>query len=254
MIFQIVIGLVVALVVLAVIMNAIQQHKTKVEADKRVELAKYKAVIEDTEELLMSAGTIPVSPQLILIMHQRVLDALKAMAEVNPESKEINQRLRDAQERVKNFNPTEAQKEEDFVIPDEDRVIITMIKAVKKLRALLRTEHTKGKVDTHLFMVEDKKLEGFQLRVNVESLLKRGKAAQSSHMLGSARQYFEKALNTLAGQANRTEYVNRRQAELETILSEIAAELKSTNLADARRKGEKDKDDLDVLFQPKKKW
>lgn len=254
MIFQIVIGLVVALVVLAIIMNAIQQHKNKTEADKRTELAKYKKIIEETEELLMSAGSIPVSPQLVLIMHQRVLDALKSMVEISPESREISSRLRDAQERVKGMSTENQQVEEAFIIPDEDKIVIGMIKAVKKIRTLLRAEHTKGKLDTHLFMAEDKKLENFQIKVNIESLMKRGNAARKSHMLGSARQYFEKAINTINAQSVRNEYTNQRHQELEATLNEIAAELKNSNLADSKKKNAEDSDDLDVLFQPKKKW
>ncbi|WP_016957200.1 hypothetical protein [Catenovulum agarivorans] len=255
MIFSIVIALVVALVVLAIIINAVQQHKEKVEAEKRNEIAKYKTIIEDTEALLMSIGNIPVSNQLVLVLHQRVLDAVKNMSELLPESTELRQRVRDAQNRVQSMDPNEkVQSEESFSLPDDERATIALLQSIKKLRAALRAEHSKGKVDTHLFMSEDKRLDKLQLRINVESLMKRGQTARQGQMLGSARQYFEKALATITGQSSRDEYTNQRKVELEQVLAEINDELKNSNARDRLKKQAEEKDDLDMLFQPKKKW
>ncbi|MER2492853.1 hypothetical protein [Catenovulum sediminis] len=255
MIFSIVIALVVALVVLAIIINAVQQHKEKVEAEKRSEIAKYKNIIEETESLLMSIGNIPVSPQLVLVLHQRILDAVKNMYEIMPESTELRQRVRDAEGSVQNMDPTEkVQSEESFVLPDDERATIALIQSIKKLRNALRAEHSKGKVDTHLFMNEDKRLDRLQLRINVESLMKRGQSARQGKMLGSARQYYEKALATITSQAIRDDYTNTRKAELDQILATINEELKNTNARDRLKKQAEEKDDLDMLFQPKKKW
>ena len=255
MIFSIVIALVVALVVLAIIINAVQQHKEKVEAEKRNEVAKYKAIIEDTEALLMSIGNIPVSNQLVLVLHQRVLDAVKNMSELMPDSTELKNRVRDAQSRVQSMDPNEkVQSEESFQLPDDERATIALLQSIKKLRTALRAEHSKGKVDTHLFMSEEKRLERLQLRINVESLMKRGQSARQGKMLGSARQYFEKALATITGQSSRDEYSTQRKAELEQILTEINEELKNSNARDRLKKQAEEKDDLDMLFQPKKKW
>ncbi|EWH12144.1 hypothetical protein DS2_00435 [Catenovulum agarivorans DS-2] len=255
MIFSIVIALVVALVVLAIVINAVQQHKEKVEAEKRNEIAKYKAVIEDTESLLMNIGNIPVSNQLVLVLHQRVLDAVKNMYELMPESNELKQRVRDAQGRVQSMDPNEkVQSEDSFALPDDERATIALLQSIKKLRSALRAEHSKGKVDTHLFMNEDKRLDRLQLRINVESLMNRGQSARQGQMLGSARQYFEKALSTITSQPVRDDYINQRKAELEKTLAEINEELKNSNARDRIKKQAEEKDDLDMLFQPKKKW
>ncbi|NTS77628.1 hypothetical protein HR060_12230 [Catenovulum sp. SM1970] len=249
MIFSIVIGLVIALIVVAVIANAMQQHKAKQDAQKRQEIAKYKAIIEETEELLMNAGSLPISQHLILVMHQRVLEALKSISQLAPESNDIKSRLKDAQVRVDNFDPTAKTGDDNIQVPDDDKAIIALIKGIKKLRTLLRSEHSKGKVDTGVFMKEDKRLESMQLKINIDSLMKRGKAAQKSGMVGSARQYFEKAFNTLSAKINPDEYVNSRKQELEGILKQIESELK-----DANAKGrEKEPDEFDDLFH-KKKW
>jgi hypothetical protein len=73
-------------------------------------------------------------------------------------------------------------------------------------------------------------------------------------MFGSARQYFEKALQSLANSPIKTEYVTTKQAELAQLLEDITNALKNTNAKDAANKAKNEEDELDILFQPKKKW
>ena len=61
----------------AIVVNAMQQHKEKMEAEKRTEIAKQKSIIDETENVLMASETIPVSQKLVYILHQRVQNALK---------------------------------------------------------------------------------------------------------------------------------------------------------------------------------
>ena len=126
--------------------------------------------------------------------------------------------------------------------------------AFKKLRVVLKSEQAKGSLDAQTFMGEDAKLDSIQLKINIESLLKRGNAAFSKEMLGSARQYFEKAQQTLANHSTTNEYVVSKRAEIESRLEEISNHLKSSNAQDRAKKAKDEEDELDVLFQPKKKW
>ncbi|MBY0417214.1 MAG: hypothetical protein K2W88_04025, partial [Pararheinheimera sp.] len=123
-----------------------------------------------------------------------------------------------------------------------------------KLRTILRAEHARGNIDTQTVVQEDRRLEMLQLRINVESQVKRGNQARSSNMLGSARQCYEKALNTLANCAHVDDYVTTRKSEVMAILEDIATELKEGNLRDRQKKAEMENNDLDVLFAPKRKW
>lgn len=255
MIFTVVIVLIVVLVVMAIGVNAIQQHKQKQEAEKRQELAKYKAIIEETEEVLMNSANIPVSKLFTALMHKRILNALRNMQQVAPENNELKTRIKDAENRANSADPNDKSRPEDnMALPDNERQIIAMIQGIKKMRTLLRSEHSKGSIETQMFMTEDKRLEKLQLKINLESLWKRGQAARSSNMLGSARQYFEKALAVITQSNIRDEGLNQRKNEIETVLSEITSELKNTNAADRAKKQEQETDELDVLFQPKKKW
>ena len=76
----------------------------------------------------------------------------------------------------------------------------------------------------------------------------------SSNMLGSARQYYEKAIGALQGQNQPDEHSQSRALELSEQLKEIQENLKNVNAQDRAKKKADENDDLDELFAPKKKW
>jgi len=252
----IIVGLLVALIIFVVIVSAIQQHKEKLEAEKRVRVAKQKAIIDESEELLLNLSNLPSSPNLVKILNRRSLNAAKAMQELMPQVKGIKNRIRELKARLEaaeDLADTKA-NDDNFMLPDNEQQILAILQSIKKLRATLKSEQGKGTLDAQTFTQEDQRLDSMQLKINIESLLKRGGQAQSKEMLGSARQYFEKALQTLANHSIKTEYVVAKHAEITTQLSEITDSLKVTNASDAAKKAENEQDELDVLFQPKKKW
>ena len=254
MLFTVVIVLIIALVIIAVVVNAAQQHREKQEAERRTQLAKYKAIIEETEEVLMNSSNVPVSPSLLNVLHKRIHEALKMMLDLSPGAKEVKTRLKQSQERIDSNDPNAKQKDEAVTMPDNDAQIINIVQGIKKLRIVLRSEHSKGNVDSQVFMSEDRRLESLQLQINVDSQIKRGVKAKNSNMLGSARQYFEKALITLEGQSYSDEFISGKIAEVNHHLEEITTELKNVNARDAKDKEKESIDELDVLFAPKKKW
>ncbi|MEI4549178.1 hypothetical protein [Pseudoalteromonas spongiae] len=253
MVVYIIITLIVALIVIGVWVNAVQQHKEKQNAERRQELTKQKKIIEETEEVLMNSANIPMSKALFSVLYRRIYSALAVMAELSPNSKEIRNRLTEAKERIENSSSQDSSAER-IALPDNEKQVIALLQGVKKLRSIVRSEHSKGKIDTQVFLNEDKRLEKMQLQVNIDSQLKRGKAARSANMLGSARQYFEKALAVINSLNFSDEYVASRKQEIEDMLEEIMTELKATNASDAKKKLDNEKDDLDELFAPKKKW
>ncbi|WP_218311079.1 hypothetical protein [Alteromonas antoniana] len=251
MVFTTIIILIVVLIIAAIFINAFQQHRAKLEAERRAEVAKQRAVIDETENVIMACNTMPISPRMMQVLHTRVLNALKVLNELNP-STEVAQRIKDAEQRTQEDDTGGSTAE--FALPENDKLIIQYIQAVKKLRVLLRSEHSKGKVDTKTFIEEDKQLERLQLKVNVETLTRRGRAAMQSNMLGSARQYFEKAVAALENQTQQDDYIVSRIATLKEWLQDIQSNLKNANAQDRARKKEEERDELDELFAPKKKW
>ena len=252
----IIIGLVVALIVVVIIVNAIQQHKEKQEQEKRAKAAKQKAIIDETEELIINLAHIPPNPRVVSILNKRSLNAAKAMLQIMPDMKGLKARVNEMEARVSASEDLSASQggDDKFVLPDNEQQLVVILQTIKKLRATLKSEQSKGALDAQAFMQEDQKLEAIQLKINVESLYKRGRQAHEKEMLGSARQYFEKAVQTLMEHPLQSEYTTSKRAEIQAKLDEITANLKNTNASDAAKKAKAEEDDLDVLFQPKKKW
>ena len=252
----IIVGLLIALIVFIVVISAVQQHKEKQEAEKRVKVAKQKAIIDESEELILNLTHLPASPILVKILNQRSLNAAKAMQALVPEAKGMKERLQELSARLQAAEDLSANQASDdtFLLPDNDQQILVILQCIKKLRATLKSEQNKGTLDAQVFTQEDQRLDSMQLKINIESLVKRGTQAQNKEMLGSARQYFEKALQTIANHPKKTDYIAAKQAEIATQLEEITTALKSTNASDAAKKAKNEEDELDILFQPKKKW
>ena len=255
MIFPIIIVLIVSLIVMAIIVNAVQQHRNKVEAEKRVEVAKQKNVIDETEEILLATEHITVSQQLKFIFQQRIVNALKIIVQVNPGVMDINSRIESAGNKLKELSANQEPISADsFNLPNSDKQVVAYIKCVKKMRGLLRSEYTKGRVDSSAFMVEDKYLERLQLRANVETLMRRGESSMQAQQLGSARQCIEKAITALDSQSQPDDYIIQRKQELELQLKQIQDSLRSANTEDVRKRKESERNELDELFSEKKKW
>ncbi|MBU2225054.1 MAG: hypothetical protein KKB00_13570 [Gammaproteobacteria bacterium] len=254
MVLTIIIVLVIALVVFAVITNAMQQHKERLATLKRAEFSKLRSMLEDTEEILLNAANVPLTPGISQMLLKRIAYTLKAMVELEPGSRDLKSRLSDTEKRLSEMGANSGIPSENISLPDNDKQIIGMIQGIKKLRTILRAEHARGNIDTQLVVQEDRRLENLQLRINVESQIKRGNQARSGQMLGSARQCYEKALITLSNASHADEYVIAKRNEMNSILAEIAEELKEGNLRDRQKKAEAENNDLDVLFAPKRKW
>lgn len=252
----IIIGLIVLLVVGAVVVGALQQQKAKQEAERREKSAKYKAIIDESEELTANLSHLPANPALINILNKRSLNAVKAILQISPTSKPMKQKAQELDTSLKAFTNDASKQGADsnFILPDNEQQLVLILQTIKKLRAMLKSEHSKGVLEATMYSQQDLHLDALQLKIGVESVMNRGKKAYSKDMLGSARQYFEKALQTLTAHPHQSEYTKAKRTEIEELLGEITSALKVTNAADAAKKAKDDEDDLDMLFQPKKKW
>lgn len=254
---MLIIGLVVALLVIVVVVNAMQQHKEKIEKEKRAKANKQKAIINETEELMLHMGNLPSSPNLASILNNRSLNAAKALKQITPDAKGVDAKIQELDSRYKASKELAAnntEQDNQFTLPDNDQQLVQILQAIKKLRATLKSEQTKGAIDAQAFLAEDKKLNTLQLKINVESLIKRGRQAYGNEMIGSARQYLEKALQSVIDHPVQSDYKTQKKNEIEEFLEEITAQLKNANAEDRAKKAKSEEDELDMLFQPKKKW
>lgn len=253
MLIGIIIALIIGLVVIAIVANVLQQQKEKQEAERRQEMSKHRSVLEETELVIANEAGIPISHTGFQILYRRIHSTLKAMNQVTPNHKDIMARLQDVTNKIEaaDFNAIDADR---IKIPDNDKVLIAMIQAIKKYRTMLRTEHSKGNVASPAFMEEDKRQERLQLRINITSQIRRGSMARTNGMTGSARQYFEKAMTTLDAQTYSDDFIMAAKSEVKGYLDDIARELTNKSPAAPAPSEGGDEDNLDALFAPKKKW
>ena len=252
MIVSIIIVLIVALVVIALWVGAMQQYKEKQDAERRKELTKQKVILGETEEALMNSVNIPLSENMVRALQRRIYEALNTMVINSPNSKALKGRLSEAKTHLS--NPVQGSNNEVLSLPNSDQQLVSLIQSIKRLRSILRSEHSKGRVDSQIFVVEDRHLEKLQLRINIENQIKRGLSARSASMVGSARQYFEKARATLNAVTYSDEYITSKHQEIEGYLEAISVDLKASNASALKKKTQEEQDDLDILFAPKKKW
>jgi hypothetical protein len=255
MVFTIIIVLIVALVLVGVIVNAIQQHKNQIESERRTELSKQKGIIEITEAAILAAEQIPISQKIIFIMQRRIIAAMKAAKQMGDNTTGSNERIKTAEDGLKAIDVNKAPPSGDsFQLPQGDKQVIQFIRGIKTLRTLLRAEFKKNRIESRVFLAEDKLLERLQLRANVETLIRRGDVALKNNQIGSARQSLEKAIGALGAQPNPDEFITTRKAQLEEQLLNLESNLKNANSRDVAKKEESERNELDDLFSEKKKW
>jgi hypothetical protein len=255
MTFTVVLVLLGALLLLIVGINMMQQHRERVENERRAELSRQRAIIEESEDLLLSASKLPVSKALIVMLHKRCEDALKIMQNVSTESAEVSRRLKDRinqrQSAEKSYTPI---TEDTFAYPDGEKASVQFLQALKKLKLVVRSEHNKGRLDTSVFAEEEKRIDRLLLRLTVENTLKRALAAYHTRQFGSAREVLEKVERVLANQPVKDQYIQGKSAEVERLLEDINTHQRQQSEDEINKRKAKEQDELDVLFQPKKKW
>ena len=128
-----------------------------------------------------------------------------------------------------------------------------MLQLVKKIRAVMRVEQNKGKIDPQAFVAEDRRLELLLLKINIANLIQRALDARVQRQFGSAKQMLTKGITTLAAIHDKDAWLIAREEEMRMALREMAEQLEQANQKELDQLNEK-KDDLDVLFQPKRKW
>lgn len=258
MLFPLIFSLIALLLFVLIGYNTIQQYKQKIDTEKRVAINKQRAIISEVEELLLNATRMPFSKSLLLIMQQRIRNALMMILKSTPDSSQVREHLQNTDAQIQqvrsNYTPP---AESGFRTPENDKETLALLQVTKKIRAVLRSEHAKGKINTEIFVAENHRLEIMQLKINLENSLKRIMSAKLSKQFGSANQMLNKLLDILNGIPDKDSYLENKHTQLTAIKEEIKTYLvkhSDNELEAIKAREEEKKNDLDVIFQDKKKW
>ena len=242
-----------ALLFLTIAYNIFQQHKQQQEIDRRAIVARQKVIIEEAEDILLNVNRLSYSKTLVMLLQNRLLDALRILHQTTPNVAAINQRIEDVRNQIKYVNEHYKGDEGQFRSPDSDRQAIQMLQTTKKLRAIVRLEHNKGKIDPQSFSVEDRRLELMLLKINIANLLQKAMDSRVQRQIGTAKQLLTKGINALSVIHDKDAYLIASEEEMRATLRDINEQLERDSQKEREEIQEK-QDDLDVLFQPKKKW
>lgn len=243
------------LVLIMIVLTVMQQQRKRVESEKRTEVSRLTLTIDDTEDLLSRVTNIPVTKALMIIMHNRILETHKSIYAISND-RAIAAQINDRQQLIESIGNTFQSKGLDtFRLPNDDREILQMVQLIKKIKGLINGEHKRGRINPDVFANEIKRADLMQIRININSIISRARSAMDAKQSGSARTYLDKAIKTL--KAINSEGDNFVASKLEEATSMLAKldQVKIDRDERARReKEEKSSTDLDIIFQPKKKW
>ncbi|ODS11869.1 DNA repair protein [Vibrio scophthalmi] len=252
------IGLIIALVAILLVLvlgyNIILQYNAKVATARKQESARYIAIIDATEELIGHAHQMPFSKELLLCLNNRILDAVQNMHELDPKNKQLEQRVEHVKQQIENLKTNfQGGESAAFKVPSSDKQAIVMLKLVKRLRDTVRNEHNKGRFDTEAYVAENARLEGIQVRINIENVVKRSKDAIVRGQPGTAIQLLRKGLDVLA--TKNDAYSATAREKLQTMYDEIEKRRQNQSATELQQIADKEREeDMDVLFGEKKKW
>jgi hypothetical protein len=249
-----IIALVAVLLILVIAYNVMLQYRVKAESLRKQEFSKHSAVIEATEELIGNAHHLPYSKELLVVLNGRILNALKSMAEID-NSAALKQRIANVQQQVNKLNQMSGNEEStSFKSPTNDKQALSMLKLVKRLRDVVKSEHNKGRMDTQTFVNENARLESMQMRIHIENLTKRAKESLMRGQAGTARQLLQKGIDALASKNDA--YSNNASQKLQALLSELDKRQQDKQAEQMQAIEDREKgSEIDVLFGgDKKKW
>ncbi len=229
--------------------------KQEQEIERRKKISHYRNIINEMDELLLNANHIPYSKNLVLMLQNRILYALKNILECNPSMNSIRTRIADINKQIEFVNANYKSGEDNpFIPPKDDRGAIGMLKVISRLRKVARAEHNRGKIDPSAYVHEDRRLEILALKINLTSLINHARDAFTSRQWGTAKQLIHKGLQVVKTITEKDPWIESREQEFNEMDAAINRELSELNKKEIHNIEEKEHDELDELFMPKKKW
>lgn len=245
-------GIVIALLIAV---NAIDQYKNKLAAERHQQLLQLAAVISETDELLINRIQLPMTVGLQAILLKRTINVIQKVLTMVPDSHSMPVRLKDAQEHLESLKG-QASEMPSLKVANNDLHNAAMIKTIKKLRYILTKQKSKGIISAKEFATEDDILSLFLLRIFVEFKMLQGAGASEDKKYGSARQFYDKALRTLRAHAGHDDYTNAKEKEILNLQEGVTASIKEREIeSPVGIDIEEDADDLELVFSDtKRKW
>ncbi len=247
MIFVVTIIFIVLLVFIIIAYMLYSDYQVQQELDKKLVISKQKNIIDETDELLLNVTQIPYSYRMVAILQKRIFIALQ------PTNMAIKQRITDISAQIKQTQ-TNPSKEGVFQPPQNTDQALKMIRVMRRLRKIIRIEFNRGRVSKNELVDEDKVLEVNIYKIQFNNLLHHIDEANMNSQFGTSRDLIMGGLNSLNRMQNLDPWLQSVKQHLEEMLNNLNKEVEEKHAEELASEKAKEKDDIDLLFQPKKKW
>ena len=241
---------------LLIIFNMYSDYVARREQDSRLIAAKARNIIAECEELLLNQAQVVFSKTLVLVLHYRIIRALKKRA-IDPKNREeVKERIANEEKLIAEIK-TNYKEANAFKTPDNDIMALTQLRTIRRLRAILKSELSSGiPLNQNLINKEDRRLYILVLKVNISNLIQKVFEMKRLKQLGTCKQLIEKGLGVIKASGVKDGWLTEKEDLLSNLLNGLTEEKKEKpqEEADANGQGLANKDDLDEIFGDKKKW
>lgn len=209
------------------------------------------SIIKGTEELLSFAAYIPFTPQLLYILHNRILNEFIILNKLEPKNHIFKERIKNKKEYLNNI--MNQNLDSTFNPPLNEVQAIKFLKMIKRLKKIVQNEYNKSVIPLDYYTSETKRMEEMQIKINIENAIVRIQSLQKREDFSGSIQLINKSISMLKIY-NNFDYCRNKIPLLQQLLldHEKNLQFKTNNIKD--KLIEKNKDEFEAIFGDKKKW
>ena len=241
---------------LLIIVNMFSDYTSRRDQDMRIVVTHARNLIAETEELLLNQNQISYSKTLVLVLHYRIIRALRKIAASKVDSSDgsVQERIANEEKLISDLK-TNYHDDVAFRPPENDTVAMNQLRTIRRLRAILKNELRQGMpIDPAEVQKEDRRLYLLVLKVNISNLLQRVLEMKRLKQIGTCRLLIQKGLDVI----NKTNVKDDWIAEKADLLNQLRQGLDAESNRQQKKaedaKATEEKKEIDALFGDKKKW
>ena len=179
-----------------IIYNMYSDYMARRDEDLRILYTRCRNIVSETEELLINQYQLPYSKTIVLILRNRILNALKRL-KGDPNAKGIEERIAEQQRLIEEIQ-NNYKEDLAFRNPESDNVAVMQLRTIRRLRKIIQSELRAGTpVDVNQCQKEDRRLKLLVLKINISNLIQNVTEMRRLKQVGSCRTMITKGLEVI---------------------------------------------------------
>ncbi len=238
-----------------IIYNMYSDYMARRDEDLRILYTRCRNIVSETEELLINQYQLPYSKTIVLILRNRILNALKRL-KGDPNAKGIEERIAEQQRLIEEIQ-NHYKEDLAFRNPESDNVAVMQLRTIRRLRKIIQSELRAGTpVDVNQCQKEDRRLKLLVLKINISNLIQNVTEMRRLKQVGSCRTMITKGLEVIRRSGIKDNWLMDKSDVLTQMLHDLEKSVREKTQEEIEKVNEKSETDaeLDEIFGDKKKW